>query len=125
MPRPSAKRHRDRRRDAQQRHQGEVALHVAKRLERSGHRRLQHGHDAFVGARSEVQDARDRLVAELRVALAVGARVTIGRDVARERRALRFDQRGRLDSPLALVLAGEQRHLETRERMEFLRPAHR
>jgi hypothetical protein len=82
---------------------------------------LQHGDDGVVGARRQVDDARDRVFAILRVAVVVRARIAIGADVLDERRPSGLTERARRHLPRALVLAPEERNLEARHVLQILR----
>jgi hypothetical protein len=107
--------------DAEQHDERLPLLHGAQRLERRRQRPLEHGHRAVVGTRRQVDDPRDRIVAELRVAVAVGRRVTIGDEIAHEVAFRGLVDRARARLPLAVLRTAQERDLEAGHVAHFAR----
>ncbi len=107
--------------DPQQGDQPEPLLQPVERFQRRRQRPLQYPDGGIVGAWREVDDPRDHIVAELRVAIGADRGIPVGADVAREIRPRRLRQRAGAGLPLAALGSAQQRDLEPGQTAHFLR----
>src|SRR5205807_634521 len=95
----------DRYEDGKQRYENQLLLQLTKRLERLGDRLLEHRGNLLARTCGQWRDTRDRVVAESRVAVAVGGDEATGREVTRQPFSFRRRKRAGLELPCLFAAA--------------------